>query len=124
MWGLIRGDQCLSVAPTSQALYGSETDATTRGFRYSRRSLTRRDILALLKKTSKADLAADEAQQAWDAGGQFYILEAGSSFRSATKGVAEALETVETIGWKLAHVSHVWSTDMANHAVGYYLFRR
>ena len=80
--------------------------------------------MPLLKGTSKADQAAGDAQQAWDDGARFHVLEAGSSFRSATKGVAEALETVETIGWRLEHVSHVWSTDMANHAIGYYVFRR
>ena len=80
--------------------------------------------MGFLKGTSKAELAADEAQQAWDDGRQFHILETGSSFRSATAGVVEALETVEAIGWKLEHVSHVWSTDMSNHAIGYYLFRR
>ena len=80
--------------------------------------------MGFLKGTSKAELAADEAQEAWETGQRFYIFEAGSSFRSATAGVAEALETVEGVGLKLEHVSHVWFTDMANHAVGYYLFRR
>ncbi len=78
--------------------------------------------MALLKK--KADVTAEEAQEAWDTGQQFFMLEAGTSFRSAVKGVPEALETVEAIGWRLEHVSHVWSTDLSNHAIGYYLFRR
>ena len=25
---------------------------------------------------------------------------------------------METIGLKLTHVSHVWSTDLSNHAIG------
>jgi hypothetical protein len=77
-----------------------------------------------LKGTSKAEQAAPEAQKAWDAGQQFFLWEAGSSFRSATAGVAEALEEVEKVGWRLDQMSHVWSDTMANHAVGYYLFRR
>lgn len=77
-----------------------------------------------LKGTSKADLAAGPAQEAFDAGQQFFVFEAGSSFRSAVEGVAEALAAIEGVGWRLEHVSHVWSTSMGNHAIGYYVFRR
>lgn len=80
--------------------------------------------MALLKGTSKEELGSAEAQKAWDAGRRFFLWEAGSSFRSATAGVAEALESIEAIGWKLDQMSHVWSSSGGNHAVGYYLFRR
>jgi len=80
--------------------------------------------MALLKGVSKAELGSDDAQKAWDTNQMFFLWEAGSSFRSATKGVAEALEAIEAVGWRLEHMSHVWSDTMANHAVGYYLFRR
>jgi hypothetical protein len=80
--------------------------------------------MALLKGVSKAELGAGDAQQAWDAGQTFFLWEAGSSFRSATKGVAEALAEIESVGWRLEQMSHVWSTDGANHAIGYYPFRR
>jgi hypothetical protein len=80
--------------------------------------------MALLKGTSKADMVKSEAQEAFNLGKRFFVFEAGSSFRSATKGVADALEAIESIGWHLEHVSHVWSTDASNHAVGYYVFRR
>ena len=77
-----------------------------------------------LKGTSKAEQVEGDARAAHDAGNEFFIFEAGSSFRDPTAGVAEALETIEGIGWRLEHVSHVWSTTLANHAVGYYVFRR
>lgn len=80
--------------------------------------------MALLKGTSKAELVSPEAQTAWDEGRKFFIWEAGSSFRSATKGVAEALETIESVGWKLDQMSYVFSSTLANHPVGYFLFRR
>jgi len=80
--------------------------------------------MALLKGTSKAELAAPEAQKARDEGQRFFLFEAGSSFRSAIAGVAEALEVIEGIGWHLEHMTHVWSDRGGNHAVGYYLFRR
>jgi len=80
--------------------------------------------MALLKGSSKAEQGADAAQKAWDGGQRFFLWEAGSSFRSATAGVAEALDEIERVGWRLEHMSHVWSTSAANHAVGYYLFRR
>jgi hypothetical protein len=81
-------------------------------------------LAQFLKGTSKAEIVSGAAQEAFDAGQQFFVFEAGSSFRSAVEGVAEALEAIEGIGWHLEHVSHVWSTSMGNHAVGYYVFRR
>jgi hypothetical protein len=80
--------------------------------------------MSILKGTSKADLATGPAQQAWDNGSTVFLFEAGSSFRDAVKGVAEAIEAVEGIGWRLQHMSHVWSSSGGNHAIGYYLFRR
>ena len=77
-----------------------------------------------LKGTSKAEQVEGDARAAHDAGNELFIFEAGTSFRSATAGVAEALEAIEGIGWRLEHVSHVWSTSGSNHAVGYYVFRR
>ena len=77
-----------------------------------------------LKGTSKAEQVEGDARAAHDAGNEFFIFEAGSSFRSATVGVSDALEAIEGIGWRLEHVSHVWSTTLANHAVGYYVCRR
>ena len=80
--------------------------------------------MSLLKGISKADQAEDQARKAHEEGLQFFLFEAGTSFKSATTGVAEALEVIERIGWRLEHVSHVWSTDLSNHAIGYYVFRR
>lgn len=80
--------------------------------------------MALLKGTSKAEQVDGAAREAWDAGRQFFLWEAGSSLRSATKGVAEALEAIESIGWRLDQMSYIFSDTMANHPVGYFLFRR
>jgi hypothetical protein len=79
--------------------------------------------MGLLKK-SKEDAAVKAAQRALDEGRRFFILSAGSSFGGQIAGVAEQLEAVEDLGWRLEHVSHVWSSSMANHAVGFYVFRR
>ena len=78
----------------------------------------------MFKSISKENVAAANAKKAWDEGRRFYLYEAGSPLSSAVMGVAEALEAVEAIGWRLEHMSHVWSTTMGNHTIGYYLFRR
>lgn len=80
--------------------------------------------MALLKGVSKSDRGQDSAQQAFDRGQTVFLWEAGSSFGDPVKGVAEAIQAIEEVGWRLEHMSHVWSSSMSNHAIGYYLFRR
>ena len=78
-----------------------------------------------LKRVSRnAELAEGQAREAYDDGRQVFIFEAGASFRSATVGVAEAIEAIEAIGWRLKHVSHVSKFAISPQAIGYYVFRR
>ena len=76
-----------------------------------------------LKRFSRnVERAEGQAREAFDEGRQVFIFEAGKSFRYATEGVAEA---IETIGWRLKHVSHVSSFVMSpGIPIGYYVFRR
>ncbi len=79
-----------------------------------------------LKRISRnVESAEGQAREAYDEGQQVFIFEAGKSFLSATEGVAEAIEAIEAIGWRLKHVSHVSSyMTSPRHPIGYYVFRR
>ncbi len=76
------------------------------------------------KPVSKStELAKRQAREAHDQGRQVFIFEAGNRF--PTEGLAEAIEAIESIGWRLEHVSHASSfTRSLGHPIGYYLFRR
>ena len=76
------------------------------------------------KRVSKStELAKRQAREAYDQGRQVFIFEAGNRF--PTEGLAEAIEEIEAIGWRLEHVSHASSfTRSPGQPIGYYLFRR
>jgi hypothetical protein len=76
------------------------------------------------KRVSKStELAKRQAREAYDQGRQVFIFEAGNRF--PTEGLAEAIEAIESIGWRLEHVSHASSFARSpGHPIGYYLFRR
>lgn len=79
--------------------------------------------MGLLKK-AKADMVSDNAKRAMEEGHTVFLCQIGSTFGGAISGVAETIEAVEELGWRLEQMSHVWSTDMSNHLSGIYLFRR
>jgi hypothetical protein len=76
------------------------------------------------KRVSKStELAKGQAREAYDQGRQVFNFEAGN--RVPTEGLAEAIEAIEAIGWRLEHVSHVSSFFRSpGQPIGYYLFRR
>ena len=77
-----------------------------------------------LKRISRnVESAKGQAREAYDQGRQVFIFEAGNQF--PTEGLAEAIEAIEAIGWRLEHVSHASSfTRSPGQPIGYYVFRR
>jgi hypothetical protein len=75
-----------------------------------------------MAKDSPLKRVEGQAREAYEQGRQVFIFEAGNRF--PTEGLAEAIEAIEAIGWRLEHVSHVSSVRSPGHPIGYYLFRR
>ncbi len=74
-------------------------------------------------KDSQFERVEGQSREAYEQGRHVFIFEAGNRF--PTEGVAEAIEAIEAIGWRLEHVSHVSSFSRSpGHPIGYYLFRR
>ncbi len=76
-----------------------------------------------MAKDSPLKRVEGQAREAYQQGRQVFIFEAGNRF--PTEGLAEAIEAIEAIGWRLEHVSHASSFARSpGHPIGYYLFRR
>jgi hypothetical protein len=71
--------------------------------------------MGLLKK-NKVQAVTDEARKAWDAGDSRLVVRYWDEVMAfqgtgAIAGAADAIESAESVGWKLEHASYAWVSE-------------
>jgi len=81
-----------------------------------------------LMKRAKVGAITSDAQKAWDAGNAVFVARFWDEViafqgTGSVGGAAEAIEQVEAVGWRLAHVAYAWVPEK-KRGVQVLVFRR